>query len=112
MLHDHAPDRQALHDAGAPAVITLAMSLSEDEFRSNISHLPLESESVSELSANHWMLLPDGVRIHARPLSALKTGSLTLPRLEVIIDLSALPDATAREGFMRRFRRVFLRGGG
>ena len=40
------------------------------------------------------------------------SGALTLPRLCVTLDLSALPDDAARAEFLRRFRRVFQRGGG
>lgn len=94
--------------------MTLDMSLDEAEFRRIHGRLAdgEMTRTISERHPCHWHLHPCRVEISLRPLEPRRTGALALPRMAVTLDMSSLPDATARTAFLHRFRTVFQRGGG
>ena len=91
-------------------IITREMSISADEFTRIIGRLGAQpvDDGVAE-AASCWKL--GGARISIRPLPPLRRGAITLPRVEMRLDASAISRLRA-EMLLEDIRRAFQRAGG
>ncbi len=95
-----------------PRRVVRHMALDGAGFRRSLRPL-LDRYRAETAGGDAWRLkLATGeVRLQIRPLPPRRLGSLTLPQLEVSLDLRRAPAAEAAE-FLAAFERAFQRGGG
>ena len=99
----------SIHHERSDMIVEMEMSLSLKELRRQLKALSGFSAETETLTACTWRI--GGARLHITPLPPRRIGALTLPRLALRLDLSALAPEDRRE-FLDRFRRLTFRGGG